>query len=342
MKSTNFLGSTGLNNPLKTKLPKTKLPRTNTKSIISVFSMIIIAIFLLSGIYTIKTGEEAVILRFGKHVSSNSNAGLKWHIPIIDKVYKANMNEVHRLEFGFRTLSEGSTRKTPRYTSNTKESLMLTGDENLVNAETIIQYKIKDAKNYFFKVDDPVDTLKIISESIIRRSIASHTLDDVLTDNKLAIQQEIKDDLQKLVDKYKLGIAITAIQLQDVNPPQEVDAAFKDVASAREDKNSYINEANSYKNEVIPKARGNAAEMVNKAKAYKTQRIEEAKGDVANFVQILEKYKDGKTVTKTRMYLEVLEEILPNMDKYILSEDGNTLNILNLNNKLNLSSKEDK
>ena len=337
MKNSNFLKRPRLNSPFNANPPK-----LSTKSIISVFSMLIITIFLLSGIYTIKTGEEAVILRFGKHVASNSSAGLKWHIPIIDKVYKANMNEVHRLEFGFRTLSEGSTKNTPKYTSNTKESLMITGDENLVNAETIVQYKIKDVKDYFFEVDDPIGTLKIISESIIRRSVASHTLDDVLTDNKLVIQQEIKNDLQKLVDKYNLGIAITAIQLQDVNPPKEVDAAFKDVASAREDKNSYINEANSYKNEVIPKARGNAAEMINQAQGYKTQRIEEAKGDVANFVQILEKYREGKKVTKTRMYLEVLEEILPNMDKYILSEDGNTLNILNLNDQLKSLGKEDK
>jgi modulator of FtsH protease HflK len=326
----------------KNSSTKNKFPKIIGTSIITIILISFIGIFFLSGIYTIKTGEEAVTLRFGKYVSTNSNAGLKWHIPLVERVYKANLNEVHRLEFGFITISEGNTKRTPSHESNIHQGLMLTGDENLVNAETIVQYKIKDANNYYFEVDDPLGTLKVISESIIRRSVASHTLDEVLTDNKLAIQQEIKDDLQKIADKYKLGIAITAIQLQDVDPPSEVDAAFKDVASAREDKNSYINQANSYKNEVIPKARGNAAEMINQAEAYKEERIEQAKGDVANFAQILEKYKDGKEVTKTRMYLEILEEVLPDMDKYIMNQNGNTLNILNLNDGMNLENKEDK
>lgn len=296
----------------------------------------------LSGIYTISTGEEAVILRLGKYSHTVSSPGLKYKIPIIDKVYKQNVNEIHRLEFGFETTKEGSPNASPEYLSNLDQSLMLTGDENLVSVETIVQYQIKDLRDYFFKVDDPIGTLNIISESIIRRVVASHTLDEVLTDNKFAIQQEIKVDLQELCDEYELGVLITAIQLQDVEPPKEVDAAFKDVSSAREDKNSYINEAQSYANEVIPKARGNAAEILNKAEAYKQERVEKAKGDVANFVQILEKYKDGETVTRTRMYLETLEEVLPGMEIYIVDENSNNINILNLNEKTSKNSSNGK
>ena len=300
------------------------------KTMASSFIALILIVLALSGIYTVKTGEEAVILRFGEYVDTINEAGLKWHIPIIDTVLKANLNESKRLEFGFYTTNPGNSKNQATYSSNENESLMLTGDENLVNVETIIQYKIKSAKEYYFNVDDQIQTLSIITQSTIRRVVASHLLDEVLTDNKFGIQQEIKDDLQETCDKYGLGIAITAIQLQDVNPPLEVDAAFKDVASAREDKTSYINEANSYKNEVIPTARGNAAEMINMALGSKEQRIEEAKGDVANFTQVLQKYNDGKSVTRTRMYLETLEEILPGVEKYIVDEKGNTVNILPL------------
>lgn len=316
------------------------LERKLINSILGVVAILIIFLSLVLGIFTVKTGEEAVVLRFGKHVSTHINAGLKWHIPFIDKVHKANLSEVNRIEFGFRTTSEGSSKSKPEFEDQISESLMLTGDEALVNAETIVQYKIKSAEDFYFNVDDPISTLTIISESIIRRCIANHPLDEVLTDNKFGIQQEIKDDLQKVADKYGLGIVITAIQLQDVNPPKEVDAAFKDVSSAREDKTSYINEANSYSNEIIPKARGNSAEMINKAEAYREQRVEESKGDASNFSQILEKYKQGKTVTRTRMYLETLEEILPNIDKYIMSEKGDTLKLLPLNEQVTLPVKE--
>ena len=200
---------------------------------------------------------------------------------------------------------------------------MLTGDENLVNVEAAIQYQVRDIDDYVFQIRDQTVTLQAAAESAIRRVIANHILDEVLTENKFEIQQEIKEDLQETCDIYTLGVGIIAVQLQDVNPPDEVDAAFKDVANAREDRNSYINEAESYKNEIIPKARGNAAKIINDALAYKEKRIAEAKGDVANFTQILERYEQGKDVTRVRMYLETMEEILPGMHKYIVdSQDG--------------------
>lgn len=291
----------------------------------------IAALWFLSGIYTINSGEEAAVLRFGKHVKTVRNAGLNWHIPTpIESVKKVNVNEVHRVEFGFRTVQPGTKRQNAEYQEVPDQALMLTGDENLVTVETIVQYRITDIAKYLFEVDDQRATLEVAAEATIRRVIANHQLDEVLTDNKFSIQQEIRDDLQKICEKYGLGVAITAVQLQDVNPPQQVDAAFKDVSNAREDKNSYINQAQSYANEVIPKARGNAAEMINQATAYKEKRIAEAKGDVANFVQILEKYQQGKEVTRKRMYLETLEEILPGVEKYIVDDEGNTIKWLPL------------
>lgn len=307
------------------------------------FLLVILGIWLLSGLYTLKSGEEAVILRFGQHVSTVSKAGLNWRIPYpVDRVLKVNISEIKRIEFGFSTIREGNSMLNANYREEPGNSQMLTGDENMVNVETAIQYKVINTEDFMFNVDDQSGTLRISAESAIRRVIANHSLDEVLTDNKFQIQQEIKDDLQAICDSYEIGIGIVAVQLQDVNPPQEVDAAFKDVANAREDKNSLINESESYKNEVIPKARGNAAEAVNKAMAYKERRVAEAKGDVANFVQILEKYQAGKEVTRTRMYLETLEEVLPGVEKYILDENGNTLNFLPLQGTSSINQIEEK
>lgn len=303
------------------------------KTLVVLGVLVIFVLWLLTGIYTVdsKGGEEAVVLRFGEYVQTEKEAGLHWHLPSpIERVYKEKVNEVKTIEIGFRTIRGGSTVEMGVYKQMPEESLMLTGDENMVNVETVIQYKIINIVDYLFNVDDQEDTLIISAESAIRRVIASHLLDEALTDNKFGIQQEIRDDLQDLCDNYEIGIGISAVKLQDVEAPDEVDAAFKDVANAREDKNSYINEAQSYANEIIPKARGNAAEMINDAEAYKEKRIAEAKGDVANFVQILEKYQLGKEVTRTRMYLEMLEEVLPGVEKYILNGEGNTLNFLPL------------
>ena len=245
---------------------------------------------------------------------------------------EGQVSEVKRLELGFRTVKEGAN---AQYKEVPQESLMLTGDENLVNVETIVQYRIVDIEKFLFDIDDGVAALRAAAESSVRRVIANHPMDASLTENKSGIQQEIRDDLQSISDKYGLGILITAVQLQDVYPPEEVNAAFKDVASAREDRASFINQAETYANEVIPRARGNAAELINKAQAFKEQRIAEATGDVALFNEILAEYKLGKEVTRTRLYLEVMEEILPDIQVYIVDEQGNTLKWLPLGGGIN-------
>lgn len=282
----------------------------------------LVALIAATGFYTVDSGEEAVVLRFGKHVDTVVTSGLKWRVPIIDDVWKVKVSEVKRLEFGFRTLKEGAGAE---YKEVPQESLMLTGDENLVNVETIVQYRIVDIEKFLFEVNNGEEALRVAAESSIRRVVANHPMDAALTENKSGIQQEIRDDLQGISDRYNLGIMITAVQLQDVYPPAEVNDAFKDVASAREDRASFINQSETYANEVIPRARGNAAEALNKAQAYKERRVSEAMGDVALFNEILKEYKLGKEVTRTRLYLEVLEEILPGMQVYIMDEQGNTM-----------------
>lgn len=286
-------------------------------------TLVLLALIVAAkGFYTVDSGEEAVVLRFGKHVSTVTTSGLNWKIPFVDVVYKAKVSEVKRLEFGFRTLREGAQAE---YADVPEESLMLTGDENLINVETIVQFKIVDIEQYYFEVTEPEEALRVAAEATIRRVIANHPMDAALTEDKLSIQQEIRDDLQTICESYRLGLSITAVQLQDVFPPDEVNDSFKDVASAREDRTSYINQAETYANETIPRARGNAAQLINQAEAFKEKRIAEAKGDVALFSSILAEYRGGKGVTRTRMYWEMIEEILPGVHVYIVNEQGNTV-----------------
>lgn len=289
-----------------------------------------IIIWALSGIYFVDTSEEAVIFRFEEHVATVTEAGPKWRVPWITDVEKVNVSEVRRIEKGFRTVSEGNSEQNAQYQDVLSESIMFTKDENLVDIELIVQWIVTDSEEYILKVDNPIDTLNVSTESALRRVVASHPLDDALTDNKRAIQQEVKDDLQSIVNEYKLGITIQDVQLQDVDPPSEVQQAFKDVQNAKEEKEGIINQAESFANDVLPKARGNAAEAVNQAEAYKEQRISEAKGDVAKFNEILKKYKLGPQVTRTRMYLETMEEVLPNAEVYIVNDKGETVKFLPL------------
>lgn len=293
-----------------------------TRFLFPLFVLAVVIIILATGFYTVDSGEEAVVLRFGSHVETVSTSGLKWKIPLIDRVYKVKVSEVKRLEFGFRTTKEGAAAE---YQDVHAESLMLTGDENLINVETIVQFRIVDIEKFLFEVTKGEEALRVAAEATIRRVIANHPMDAALTEDKLSIQQEIRDDLQSISDSYHLGISITAVQLQDVYPPVEVNDAFKDVASAREDRSSYINQSETYANEIIPQARGNAAEAINQAKAFKERRIAEATGDVALFNSMLAEYKLGKEVTRTRLYLEMMEEILPGIKVYIVDEQGSTI-----------------
>ena len=295
--------------------------------------VVVLLIWLATGFYTVDSegGEAAVVLRFGNHVDTVYDAGLHWHLPSpIETVEKERLKEIRTIELGYRTTKIGSTVEYSEYQIVPSEARMLTQDENLVDVETVIQYEIVDIEAYIFNVDDQEGTMTISAESAIRRVVANHSLDEVLTDNKSTIQSEILADLQATVDLYDMGIQINNVVLQDVAAPQEVDAAFKDVANAREDKASYINEAETYANEILPKARGNAAEAINQAEAYKEKRISEAKGDVANFLAVLEKYELGEDVTRTRMYIETMEQILPGMSKYIVSSDDGTIKFLPL------------
>ncbi|MCK5332105.1 MAG: FtsH protease activity modulator HflK, partial [Candidatus Marinimicrobia bacterium] len=259
-----------------------------------------------------------------------AQSGLNWHIPYpFEVVDTPKVTEVKRIEIGFRNVGKQGYRKYA------KESLMLTGDENIVDAEMIVQYKIKDPQAYLFNFVKPAVTVREAAEASLRTTIGKHKIDEALTDGKFIIQEETKDLLQTVLDNYETGIHVVAVQLQAVGPPKQVVAAFKDVASAKEDKNRMINQAEGYRNDVIPKARGEGQAQIANAQGYMEARIKRAEGDATKFAAILKEYRKAKGVTETRLYLETMEQILPQIQKYIVpdKDGGNLINLLNLNSR---------
>ncbi|HIB73815.1 MAG TPA: FtsH protease activity modulator HflK [Candidatus Marinimicrobia bacterium] len=296
-----------------------------TLGIFPIFGIALI-FWLFTGVYTVGPDEVGVVQRFGKYIRV-VQSGLNYHMPFpIETVKTPKVTEVKRIEIGFRTIGKNQYRTVER------ESLMLTGDENIVDAELIVQYKIKEPINYLFNFIGPELTMREASEASLRTVVGRHNIDEALTSGKLMIQEETKELLQSILDKYETGIQVVAVQLQDVSPPKQVIDSFKDVASAKEDKNRMINEAEGYRNNVIPKARGEAQSMILEAEGFRESRISRAEGDVAKFKAILKEYSKAKDVTRKRLYLEAMEEILPGLEKYIVpsGEDGNLLNLLNL------------
>ena len=288
---------------------------------------IALVLWLLSGVYIVGPDEVGVVQTFGKY-SRAAQSGLNYHFPYpIETVSTPKVTEVKRIEIGFRTVGN------KQYQTVERESLMLTGDENIVDAEMIVQYRIKDPVAYTFNFIEPELTVREASEASLRTVVGRHNIDEALTSGKFMIQEETKELVQSILDKYSTGILVVAVQLQDVSPPEQVIAAFKDVASAKEDKNRMINQAEGYRNDVIPKARGEAQARIREAEGYKQARIARAEGDVAKFSAILKEYRKAKGVTETRMYLETVEEVLQNKEKIIVPDGeggGNLINLLNL------------
>ena len=287
---------------------------------------VVLILWLLTGVYSTGPDEVGVVRTFGK-VTRVTQPGLHYHLPFpMEEVDTPKVTEVKRTEIGFRHIGKQQFRKIE------SESLMLTGDENIVDAEMIVQYKIKDAEKYLFNFIGPELTMREASESALRTVIGQHSIDEALTTGKFQIQEETKELIQQIIDKYETGILVVAVQLQSVSPPREVAASFKDVASAKEDKNRKINQAEGYRNDIIPKARGEAQAMLRESEGFKEARVKRAEGDVAKFRAMLVEYRKAKDVTRKRLYLEAMEEILPSVKKYIVpsGKDGNLLNFLNL------------
>lgn len=283
---------------------------------------VIIAIWLLSGIYIVGPDEQGVVRRFGKMVRT-AGPGPHYHLPIpIEEVDTPKVQQVRRIEVGFRTISSG----TPaRYRFYEEESLMLTGDEQIVDAQVTVQYKIKNAANYLFNVkhlEGQYGTIKDSAEVALRQVVGQRPIDDVLVGKKLEVESGIRKVLQTIIDGYKSGIRIVEVKLQTVQPPKEVASAFSDVVSAKEDKERAIQDANGYMQDVKPKARGKARRIELAAEAYKTEKVKRAQGDAEKFAAVLKEYTKAKSITRKRLYLETMEQVLPGIKKFIIDPDA--------------------
>lgn len=302
------------------RFPRVAIPGSLRLSV-NLILVVLLGLYFASGLYTVGPDELGVVRRFGKHVAS-TGPGFHYRLPYpIETVVTPKVTEVKRVEIGFRTVSSGSPAK---YANQPEESTMLTGDENIVNAEMIVQYRIADAPKALFKISDPELIIRDAAEAALRQVVGSRTIDEVLTEGKQQIQDETKKLVQRILDSYESGLLAVAVQLQDVHPPEAVQDAFKDVASAKEDKSKLINEAQGYRNDIIPKARGEAEKMLRDSEAFKAERVTKAEGDAAKFGSILAEYQKGKNVTRTRMYLEAMEEILPNVELYIIDDKSSS------------------
>ncbi|MCL1826970.1 MAG: FtsH protease activity modulator HflK [Candidatus Cloacimonetes bacterium] len=285
----------------------------------------LLLIFILPFFFTVDPEEMAVVQCFGKHVRT-VEPGLNIRIPWgVEKVTKVKVKTVFKEEFGFRTLSPGvSARYSTR--SYDEESLMLTGDLNIASVEWIVQYQIKDPVAYLFNVRNVTETIRNLSEATMRQIVGDRSIDEVIILNRQEIAYEVHELLQKLLDKYETGIAIKTVNLQNVVPPEIVQPAFNEVNSAMQEEERIVNEALQEYNRVIPQARGQARKTVELANGYAINRVNQAQGDAAKFISVYENYRKATAVTKQRMYLESMEEVLKKVDKvYIVDEKQQSL-----------------
>jgi len=296
---------------------------------------LVIILWLASGIYIVRPDEQGVVRQFGKAVRI-TEPGPHYHIPSpIERVDKVKVKQVRRMEIGFTTISSGPP---ARYRFHPEESLMLTGDEQIIDAQIIIQYKVSDPAKFLFNVYDlegRSGTIKDAAEVALRHVVGQRPIDDVLIGEKLQVETDIRQLLQEIIDRYDAGIRIIETKLQTVRPPEQVAAAFSDVVSAREDKDKLIKQADGYKEDILPKARGQAAKIVREAEAYKAERTERAHGDAERFLAVLKEYQSAKDVTRKRLYLETMEKILPGIRKFVIDSDtgGNLLQLLPLDER---------
>ena len=282
--------------------------------------VILIIIWALSGLYRVLPDEQGVVLRFGKFVST-TQPGLNYHIPYpVETVLTPKVTKVNRIDIGFRSASDSG--RTSGIDDVSEESLMLTGDENIVNIDFSVFWVIKDAGHFLFKIQSPVATVKAAAETAMREVIAKSRLQSILTEGRSKIENETRDIAQSLLDEYESGIQITQVQTQKADPPDQVIDAFRDVQAARADMERAKNEAEAYQNDVIPRARGDAAKILQEAEAYKKQVVAAAEGEASRFLAIYNEYSKAKVVTQERMYLETMEKVLADIDKVIIDKNA--------------------
>lgn len=289
-----------------------------------------VVLWLASGFYIVAPDEQGVVLRFGKYVAT-TNPGPNYHLPYpIETVLRPKVTRENIEEIGFRTAAAQNSRvlQTIGRTNGGqaldvgRESLMLTGDENIVDVDFTVRWKVADPRAFLFNVDQPSETIKSLAESAMREVVGTHPIDDALTANRAQIQQAARERMQAAVDLYRMGVMITAVELQQVNPPEQVIDAFRDVQAARADAEKMQNEALGYANDILPRARGQVAQVIQQAEGYKSARVAEAKGLAERFTTQVDAYQRSREVNAKRLYLETMEEVLRDSRKVVLTGEA--------------------
>ncbi len=282
--------------------------------------LIILVLYIASGLYRVLPDEQGVVLRFGKFVNT-TQPGLHYHFPLpFERVLTPKVTKVNRVDVGFRPASD--TGRSSGIGNVPEESLMLTGDENIVDINYSVFWVIKDAGKFLFNIQSPVETVKATSETAMREVIAKNEIQTILTEGRSNIEVEVQEITQKILDEYNSGIQITQVQTQQADPPAQVIDAFRDVQAARADRERSKNEAEAYANDVIPRARGEAEQILQLAEAYKKEVVAKAEGEASRFLAIYNEYRKAKQVTQERMYLETMEKVLADIDKVIIDKES--------------------
>ena len=292
----------------------------NSNDFGSGFGAIAASIFILllayNSFYTVDIEEEAVVTRFGEYLET-TEPGLHYKLPFIDRVFKVQSKKRQEAVFGFRKVSGNRRFVTP------EESLMLTGDLNLADVQWSVQYEISDAKKYLFNAKDVTKTVRDVSMSAVRQVVGDRLVGEVLTTGRAEISAEVKKLMQSILESYDIGLRVTAVMLQSVNPPEKVKPAFNDVNAAKQEKEQAINRAEKEYNRIIPQARGKAEKELADANAYSIRVVNRAKGDASRFTQVYKEYRKAPKVTQTRIYLETMEEIFEKISDFtIIDKDA--------------------
>ena len=289
---------------------------------IGLILIILLFVWLASGLYRVLPDEQGVVLRFGKFIKT-TQPGLNYHIPFpVETVETPKVTKVNRMDIGFRSERDSGFSSGGGVADVPQESLMLTGDENIVNIDFSVFWVIKDAGKFLFEIQDPEGTVKAAAETAMREVIAKSDIQPILTEGRAKIEIETQEIIQSILDEYNSGIQITQVQTQKADPPDQVIDAFRDVQAARADMERSKNEAEAYANDVIPRARGEAAKILQAAEAYKQKVVASAEGEASRFVSIFNEYDKAKEVTQERMYLETMEKVLADIEKVIIEKNA--------------------
>lgn len=303
--------------------------------------VVVVLLGLRTSVYTVKTEDEAIVKRFGAVIATKP-PGLHFKLPFgIDTATSVPKTTVLKEEFGFRTESSAGKRTEYRKDANQRdESLMLTGDLKVVDLEWVVQFRVADTAKFLHQAKDPRKTLRDISEAVMRRIVGNNLGSDVLTERRVEIAAQAEEEIQEILNDFEVGIHISTVELQDVTPPETVKPAFNEVNQAEQERERLINEAEKRRNQVIPKARGEAKQTIAGARAYAAQRTNRARGEAMRFEAIRKQFEEAPEITRRRLFLEMIDEVLPGVGRVVVLQEAGTspLPLLNLNEGMGTSS----